>query len=375
MHERPEPDRDAHVAARQRMVPAARQNPETAIVALQRTAGNSAVVAALAADAPLFVQRGKKARNAKQRAAKAQETAKSDRRRKGKGTAAEKVQEDEREKEREDERVEATPSSEEVRYHAALGYLDKEQRARLAANPHGRALFMLKVDELIGLGQEIPVNVPEKEGESDSAEKAPEDLDRAYYEDVVRTAFTSAAFGSGFDEGGGAHSNWAFKRTTSQQAALRLTPDSPWRMQTSLHHKISRHQLGKLHQRAQEDQDTEPFHQYLAGLAERMGKPPSVDQLRLLQNMPGNLEMGPQSEQRSDDPGSGFDGNYASGHLTPRSHQLDQIDRMIDQQKIDWHRVAALLAKAEALHGSEDLSPPDPGKWAKSGSKWHKKYD
>jgi len=369
MHERAESDRDALVAAPQRRVPAARQSPETAIVTLQRTAGNSAVVAALAGAGPLFVQRGKKARKAKRQAAKQQETAKSDRRRKGKGMAAEKEQDEE--KEREDERVEAKSSPEDVRYHAALSYLDEKQRATLAANPHGRELFMVRIDELIALNQEIPEN----EGESDSAEKAPEDLDREYYEEVVRIAFTAAVFGSGFDEGGGAHSAWAFKRTTSQQAALRLAPGSPWGTQTSLHHKVSRHRLGKLHQRAQDDQDAGPFHEYLDGLAERMGKPQTVDRLRLLQNMPGNLEMGPQSEQRSDDPGPDFDGNYASGRLTPRSQQLDEVDQMIGVQKIDWRRVVALLAKAEALHGSQDLSPPNPGIWAKSGSKWHKKNE
>ncbi|UMP07244.1 hypothetical protein [Amycolatopsis sp. EV170708-02-1] len=364
MHERAEPDRDTRVATPRRVVPAARQSPETAIVALQRTAGNSAVVTALAAGEPLFVQRGKRDRKGKQQGAKQQETTKPDRRQKGKGRAAE--------KEREDERGEVKPSQEEVRYHAALSYLDSGQRATLAANPHGRALFMVKVDELIDLAQEIPEKVPEGEGESDSAEKTAEnDLD--YYEELVHTAFKAAAFGPGFDEGGGAHSDWAFKRTTSQHADLRLATNTPWGMQTSLHHKISRHQLRQLHERALDDRDATPFHEYLEGLAGRMGKPTTVNSLRLLQNIPGNLEMGPQAEQRSDDPGPGFDGNYASGALTPRSQRLDQVDKMIDAPEIDWSRVVALLTEAEARHDSQDLSPPNLDLWAKSGSKWHKK--
>ncbi len=88
-----------------------------------------------------------------------------------------------------------------------------------------------------------------------------------------------------------------------------------------------------------------------------------------LKSLQFNLTLGPRPEDRSDDPGDGFDPNMASGARTPRSQALssawDSGTGGIDHTKL----VAALEAAAAAHKANPKM---DRSKWKIVGGKYQR---
>ncbi|WP_280840965.1 DUF4157 domain-containing protein [Micromonospora sp. A200] len=190
----------------------------------------------------------------------------------------------------------------------------------------------------------------------------------------VADEFAQRANRPGYQVSGG-RSDWASSRTTAEHAALRETPANQWGSQTTLHHKISRSNLKELLAAAEAARPaSDPLFTFLEQLTDRVG---STGHEKLLYNMPANLEMGPASDIRRTDPGSGFDPNHVDGRMTPRSSHLVEVDRMITAGSYDWQRLAELLEAADAehrtAHRGQLLSPPRPELWEKAGAKYEKK--
>lgn len=61
-----------------------------------------------------------------------------------------------------------------------------------------------------------------------------------------------------------------------------------------------------------------------------------IDGVKGLQSLRSNITLGPNSALRSDDPGDGFDPNYAhaGGAMTPRSTRLQVADQEFDRGKL-----------------------------------------
>ncbi|WP_083601578.1 eCIS core domain-containing protein, partial [Vibrio quintilis] len=76
-----------------------------------------------------------------------------------------------------------------------------------------------------------------------------------------------------------------------------------------------------------------------------------------------NLTLGPKPELRTDDPKNGFDPNYASGVMTPRSKALSKAWNASSNQ-IDPKALADALQKAKQMHQHHPIM---------NRSKWNKK--
>lgn len=136
----------------------------------------------------------------------------------------------------------------------------------------------------------------------------------------------------------------------------------------TVHHKISRSRLRGLHMKMKgAGAAAAPLSRALAVTARQSG---AGNELNALLNIPGNLEVGPQ--ERAGDPGSGFDPNYESGAMTPRSAILNEVDSDIQREPIDYAAVAAKLLEVQRLHeaglprgGKSVLTAPKKGQWKK----------
>lgn len=85
------------------------------------------------------------------------------------------------------------------------------------------------------------------------------------------------------------------------------------------HHKLAKSKLKKLYPH----------------LSATDKKALSIDGVKGLMSLPSNLTFGPNSSERSDDPGSDFDANYnSSGVMTPRSSRLRNADQELDKGKL-----------------------------------------
>lgn len=136
----------------------------------------------------------------------------------------------------------------------------------------------------------------------------------------------------------------------------------------TIHHKVSRDKLRRLHTRMEAaGAAAEPVRAVLAGIGPSVG---SDSPLRILLNMPANLEVGPPADRREGDPGTGFDPNLhvdGSGVLSPRSAPLHRVDQMIEAPQIAWEELAVHLNEAHMRHrratGDAVLTPPRLDQW------------
>lgn len=188
----------------------------------------------------------------------------------------------------------------------------------------------------------------------------------------------TAQHASGFGGTGGGKSDWAASAVTSAHAEMRK--DHPhWGDDTTLHHKISRSELdGVLAQAEKDKANAKPLFEFLDGIRAVLGS--TAADKKALHNMPSNLEMGPSSDTRRGDPGSGTDFNYVpSGAMTPRSSELKDALALANRAPVDWEAVAEKLREAQRLHekeyGGAILSPPVLERWEKIGAKWKKASD
>ncbi|WP_305039479.1 DUF4157 domain-containing protein [Frankia sp. Cj3] len=129
--------------------------------------------------------------------------------------------------------------------------------------------------------------------------------------DNIKKEMTSSQYRPRYETGGGT-SDWAAASITAEHTRLRNEPGNPWKNQTTLHHKISRRNLSTLFTAAAKaDQaEVQPLYIFLDTLKDRVG---STSYQKLLWNMPANLEMGPASDTRRDDPNADFDRNIRDG--------------------------------------------------------------
>ncbi|GAA5038445.1 hypothetical protein GCM10023317_93630 [Actinopolymorpha pittospori] len=187
-----------------------------------------------------------------------------------------------------------------------------------------------------------------------------------------------AKHASGFDRTGGGSSDWAASAVRSAHADMRV--EHPiWGDKTTLHHKISQSELDAVLASAERDKaNAEPLFEFLDEVRTVLDS--GAANKKALHNMPANLEMGPASDTRRGDPGSGTDFNYTpEGAMTPRSSELKDALSLANAPTVDWGAVADKLREAQRLHekeyGGAILSPPVLKRWEKVGAKWKKASD
>lgn len=188
----------------------------------------------------------------------------------------------------------------------------------------------------------------------------------------------TAKHAPGFAGPGGGSSDWAASAVTSAHASMRK--DHPhWGDKTTLHHKISRSELDGVLASAEKDgANARPLFDFLDEVRTVLDS--TAGNKKALHNMPANLEMGPASDTRIGDPGSGTDFNYEpSGAMTPRSSELKEALSLANAPTVDWEEVAKRLREAQRLHAEEYggaiLSPPALARWVQVGTKWRKASD
>ncbi|WP_234967460.1 DUF4157 domain-containing protein [Streptomyces collinus] len=196
--------------------------------------------------------------------------------------------------------------------------------------------------------------------------------------DALLAEIETAKHASGFAGTGGGSSDWAASAVTSAHADMRA--DHPiWGDRTTLHHKISRSELDAVLASAERDRaNAKPLFEFLDEVRAVLGS--TAGNKKALHNMPANLEMGPASDTRTGDPGSGSDFNYTpEGAMTPRSSELKDALSLANAPAVDWGAVADKLREAQRLHekeyGGAILSPPALERWEKVGAKWKKASD
>lgn len=145
----------------------------------------------------------------------------------------------------------------------------------------------------------------------------------------------------GVSGGGG---DWATKRVRKAAAEMatgdeNLFPGGKY----TVHHKVSRHQLKSLFKLMSEDEKSGPVGSVLDSMSESVG---AKSHLKILLNMPGNLEVGPLDDYRAEHLGANFDPNPG----TPRSEKLGTVDDMITSGKVDWDALAGKLKEVKELH-------------------------
>jgi hypothetical protein len=135
----------------------------------------------------------------------------------------------------------------------------------------------------------------------------------------------------------------------------------------TVHHKISRHALRGLKTRMDAaGSAAQPLQAALQKIGDDVG---AGSPLKALLNMPANLEVGPATDRRIGDPGSGFDPNLKDGTLTPRSEALGEVDGMLGKQDLDWDKLAKKLEAVHQAHlkesKGETLTAPKTQQWKK----------
>jgi hypothetical protein len=148
---------------------------------------------------------------------------------------------------------------------------------------------------------------------------------------------------SGVRGGGG---DWASKRVRGAAAELAKKGDEtlfPGGKYT-VHHKVSRHRLKDLYARMNKDEKSGPVANVLDSMSDSVG---AKSRLKILLNMPGNLEVGPLDDYRAEHLGADFDPNPG----TPRSKILGEVDSAITSGKpLDWNLLAQKLQAVKTLH-------------------------
>ncbi|MEU2228114.1 DUF4157 domain-containing protein [Streptomyces sp. NPDC018347] len=200
--------------------------------------------------------------------------------------------------------------------------------------------------------------------------EADEELEEMFLEAVETTKHAS-----GYSGTAGGKSDWAASAVTAAHKDLRR--DYPfWGDKTTLHHKISRTELDTILASAKEaGASAAPLSGFLDEIRDVLGS--TAADKKALHNMPANLEMGPASDTRLNDPGSGTDFNHTpSGALTPRSSELNDALSLAKRQPVDWAAVAEKLREAQRIHaatyGGAILSPPELARWEQYRGKWKK---
>ncbi|HEX8533164.1 MAG TPA: DUF4157 domain-containing protein [Allosphingosinicella sp.] len=135
-----------------------------------------------------------------------------------------------------------------------------------------------------------------------------------------------------------------------RKAAKKIAAKNPSWGGYAIHHKLPRHEL-------------DSFHDQLSGSGGKGAgvrnaldaiMPAVSDRRRQLHNLPGNLEVGPLPEDRTDDPGAGFDPNMVpggTGLLTPRSKTLKDMRKAMDT--LDWKTVERKLHELKGHHDAQ----------------------
>lgn len=150
----------------------------------------------------------------------------------------------------------------------------------------------------------------------------------------------------------------------------------------TMHHKISRATISVLVQKYNQLPDKGIASEFQKFVNEIGKKVNATSMEKILINMPANLELGPSSDKRVGDPGSGFDPNIEkqSGRMTPRSTQLDEASRVMEGKMTtaeEWNKLTQFLRQADEQHKEEfsgDLvSNPRPNLWTQEkGGKYRK---
>lgn len=135
----------------------------------------------------------------------------------------------------------------------------------------------------------------------------------------------------------------------------------------TLHHKVAQSKLKKLLAAMEKD---EKAARPMAALIRQIGGDLGAEsEEKILMSMPGNLEIGPDAELRTDDPGEGFDPNYESGKRTPRSEILHDVDQKLSG-KFDFNYIASKLSEVHTMtkkktQGKRHMTPPLKKQWKK----------
>ncbi|WP_327666937.1 DUF4157 domain-containing protein [Streptomyces sp. NBC_00485] len=240
-----------------------------------------------------------------------------------------------------------------IEYFDALdeGFKAKEQNAKEI------------ILENIGIGTAY-TTLADVEGDAELSALFHEELGTAEHEPGFQTASV----------GGGGSSDWAAKAVTNAHADMRIRHPF-WGDKTSLHHKIARTQLDDILASADADGPrASPVFIFLDEIRNVLES--TAGNKKALHNMPANLEMGPASDTRTGDPGSGTDFNYDSGAMTPRSSELNDALQLTRATPVDWQAVADKLREAQKIqekeHGGAIISPPVLARWKQRGAKWEK---
>ncbi len=191
------------------------------------------------------------------------------------------------------------------------------------------------------------------------------------YDDDVKEGI--ANFGE-FAGQGGASSDWGVSAVT-KSAGIHKKNGMPWGKEGTLHHKIPRNILVEIDAKAEADKvAAAPYYAFLEELREYFNTDKNAKGSKLLQSMPANLELGPLAEHRSDDPGPGMDLNSNDGRLTPRSHELNEANRIAGASALDWEAFVGRLRAAHLIQVArgEMVSPPDSDRWKQEKGKWQK---
>ncbi|MFG3659240.1 DUF4157 domain-containing protein [Streptomyces sp. NPDC047706] len=149
------------------------------------------------------------------------------------------------------------------------------------------------------------------------------DVDTEDFRTDFLAAVKTTKHASGYSGTGGGASDWAASAVTAAHKQMRI--DHPhWGDNTTLHHKIARSELDAILASADGDgARARPLFDFLDEVRAVLDS--TAGNRKALHNMPANLEMGPSSDTRTGDPGSGTDYNFTpQGAMTPRSNELEE---------------------------------------------------
>ncbi|MEM7092503.1 MAG: hypothetical protein AAF567_05840 [Actinomycetota bacterium] len=158
---------------------------------------------------------------------------------------------------------------------------------------------------------------------------------------------TKAADGVGSAGSGKNKPDWKHDKTKARKGKiLGELPDGHILEgeKSTLHHKMSRHNIGLLLDLPGAERGLSPF---LRKVSEVTG---IANQEKAFKNWPANIELGVFSDAVEKDPGSAFDGNYPDGIATPRTELLEGVDAALSAKAIDWADLNKRLLAVQAEH-------------------------
>ena len=206
---------------------------------------------------------------------------------------------------------------------------------------HQKKLFDSEEDAIEFLASRLGYSVEEIEALNEMGSNVFEGLEYYSPQDIIdsQTDFAKTFIGrewaaktaakSAPSVGKKSKSDWAAKSIRKAAAAIALKAGGAHFKggNYAIHHKISRSNLRRLYLEMLNDPSgSARIYSLLDRISGLVG---STDYLRILLNMPANLEVGPQNPVG--DPGSGFDPNPG----TPRSGALARANRLIEQGKFE----------------------------------------